>query len=513
MKLNIWMIFDHLEEYTAVPYLDQTVEMNLIAPVFYERGQKFEDNYIYISPASELPKEPEFGLMLHLIVIGEPPETYRKKHVNLITVGKDADLLRLFRTVQKCFEFYQAWDADLQNVLYGDNNLNQLLKVSAGIFGNPLNLYDADYAVLAYTEEVGLWDENKADGNYMLSMKILNNFKTEKEFLATMHTEGASLYTGRTLPYAVLYTNLSETNIYNGRICVIGSNRPFRRSDYALIEHLAKALRIALRRQSGDFTNGYFRAFEGFLANILGGKIIDSGQADRYLAGRNWKEDDSYLCIKIGIEERDIHTASTKYSCNRLESALGDCCTFPYENGIVCIVHLNEDRHDKHSLTKMLSYFLRDSLFKAGISNVYRNLFQSSVAYMQASVSLTMGIRHNPTHWYHKFEDYAMPYIFQNGVRDMGPAAFCDENVLRLRDMNSKDGADYYTTLRIYLQNNMNLLHTAEALHIHRTTLYYRLNRLKEMLDVDLCDPAARFRLMLSYVLLDLEEKYGYKSN
>jgi Regulator of polyketide synthase expression len=41
----------------------------------------------------------------------------------------------------------------------------------------------------------------------------------------------------------------------------------------------------------------------------------------------------------------------------------------------------------------------------------------------------------------------------------------------------SKEGADYWRTLEVYLDHEMNASQTARELFIHRTTLQNRLNR------------------------------------
>lgn len=48
---------------------------------------------------------------------------------------------------------------------------------------------------------------------------------------------------------------------------------------------------------------------------------------------------------------------------------------------------------------------------------------------------------------------------------------------------------DYGTTLRVYLENNKSLARTAKQMFLHRNTIAYRINRIVELLDVDLDDP------------------------
>ena len=56
-------------------------------------------------------------------------------------------------------------------------------------------------------------------------------------------------------------------------------------------------------------------------------------------------------------------------------------------------------------------------------------------------------------------------------------------------------------TLSLYLQNNCNILHTADAAFTHRNTIKYRITRIEELLHIDLQNASARLNLHLALYL------------
>ena len=66
------------------------------------------------------------------------------------------------------------------------------------------------------------------------------------------------------------------------------------------------------------------------------------------------------------------------------------------------------------------------------------------------------------------------------------------------------------STLEAYLDNSGDVARTAAQLHIHRTTLYYRLGRLTAVHGVDLQDGLARtdLHLLLKMRRINLAHKY-----
>ena len=69
----------------------------------------------------------------------------------------------------------------------------------------------------------------------------------------------------------------------------------------------------------------------------------------------------------------------------------------------------------------------------------------------------------------------------------------------RLRRYDERHGTDFYNTLYQYLLAERNVVATAKALFIHRNSMIYRLQRIQQLLDVDLDDPNVRLYLLLSY--------------
>ena len=76
------------------------------------------------------------------------------------------------------------------------------------------------------------------------------------------------------------------------------------------------------------------------------------------------------------------------------------------------------------------------------------------------------------------------------------------DEVQRLLAVDS--AGDLTDTLRLYLDHAGNGAAASEALHIHRTTLYYRLARITELTGLDLTDGRTRLTMHLGLTLLDL---------
>ena len=64
--------------------------------------------------------------------------------------------------------------------------------------------------------------------------------------------------------------------------------------------------------------------------------------------------------------------------------------------------------------------------------------------------------------------------------------------------------SDLDLTLRTYIAANRSIPETAKRLHIHQNTLYHRIRKIEEILQVDLNDSNDWLKLLLVYHLSDL---------
>ncbi|GAB6711314.1 hypothetical protein BOVMAS05_12190 [Streptococcus uberis] len=69
----------------------------------------------------------------------------------------------------------------------------------------------------------------------------------------------------------------------------------------------------------------------------------------------------------------------------------------------------------------------------------------------------------------------------------------------------SKDQSlDLFQTLRVYLENQCQIKASSDKLYIHRSTLLYRLEKIKDILGFDINEEHSHFNLLLAYHLFDL---------
>lgn len=135
-----------------------------------------------------------------------------------------------------------------------------------------------------------------------------------------------------------------------------------------------------------------------------------------------------------------------------------------------------------------LTGFLKNSLLRLGVSSIFEDENDVKDYYETAKLALRMGMRSEPDKCIFKYEDYKILDIIDMVSEHRNLNLICFKPVIDLlrADVNSENSEhSLVKTMFAYLNNSMSVQKTCEELYIHRNTLYYRLQKIKEIMKCD----------------------------
>lgn len=157
-------------------------------------------------------------------------------------------------------------------------------------------------------------------------------------------------------------------------------------------------------------------------------------------------------------------------------------------------------------IKRWLYYRGENSVIKIGIGGITKTFNDYYKCYQQALQSLHVIDNQESTQQIAFFDDLGS-YTLLHLLKDTEEANFFMNNYLeKLKKHSSTSQVDLFHTLRVYLEQNGSIKKTADELFIHRSTLLYRLEKIKEYLGMDIDDADVRFNLMLGFKLYDLRK-------
>jgi sugar diacid utilization regulator len=167
-----------------------------------------------------------------------------------------------------------------------------------------------------------------------------------------------------------------------------------------------------------------------------------------------------------------------------------------------------------------LEVFLKKYDAQCGISPVYSELDETRYAFRQTSLSLKYAHlpadsrlgRHPGSSEQKRIHFFEEKYIFcLLGENDENAVLWYHSDghrlLKKLHQYDKRQKSNNIQLLYEFLSNERNATLAANELNMHRNNVTYHINRIQELLGIDLNDRYHRFLLMVSFYLLEL---YGF---
>lgn len=502
--------------------------MNLSMSVLYENMTRYKpklfghlgrDAFVYkgifclSGPAVPVSGKILFGAPEHfpenlekqgIISFGALPETLLS-HNTVMLFPEGSDYQEIYLLLEKIFARYEEWNESLRKALVSRKSIQHMLEISTSILENPVYVHDRNFTLLGSVnihEDQSGWEYNERKQQYILSLEIMNDYKLDAEYQATMSIDGPAIFSDTMFGYRILYRNLRTDGTWYGRLCVNELKRKFRKSDFYFLSYLSDFLLISLEMGHAHISSDTQTLENTFLQLISGGRI-EKTPLFTALEQYGWAQEDFYFCAILSTEYRDVRTNAITYTCQKLYDMFPYSCIFPYRDKIVMVINSTRGNITIHQFSSELAVFLREGLFRAGISSIGQDFLHLGEYFKQATEVFALGNYKAPTIWQYCFDDYILPYIFQQSTLELPGQVLCRKELFTLRAYDETHHTELFHTLRVYLEHNMNISHTSEALIIHRSTLLYRLERIEALTKLSLDSPKLRFLLLYSYYLIE----------
>lgn len=506
--LNLQMIADEIVEKMPDVQLYTGEDTQLLEGIcFYRPGMELSSRFAYVVRAEEIEKIPVPESHCSLILLGDMPKAWDNGFHTIIQVPGERDLLEVTNLCLEAFHKHNSWAEKLQNVVMHEGSVDELCRISYEYFQNPLFVHDPQLRLIScpiWREGMISWEKDEMTGLWITPLEELNELKTDNEYLSTLTTKHAHIFSAELRGYRDIYVNIWDAfGGYEGRLVICEIENPLKPGQFAAAEYLADLIRLTLARR-GHLDNTYKRTLYKMLTEMIQGKEFSNSEIEKRIAQCKWRINDHYICIRMDAEEGESPGSSASV-CNYVEARVDGSKAFYHEDKICIIINLSVNDH----YTSDIASILRDGLFKAGFSNEFHDFTRLKHYYRQASTALEYCRRRNDTMWYYSFDDIAMDYIADLCCTEFEAEDLCAYKLKRLQEYDEENKTELFKTLCTYILKERNTVATSAQLYVGRSTLYYRLRKIKEItgLDADsVAEPVQNLYLKLSIFIMEKQK-------
>ena len=292
-----------------------------------------------------------------------------------------------------------------------------------------------------------------------------------------------------------------------------GKKNTLNDSDLKIVEETLPYLSVYLL-SNPDINLKYYKDVDEFFLSIIQGDYSDNEM--------KLKEDSTYLDIAYdmnriiwtvnfnfsGIDETKRLVKTIKSFLNAYQS---DFFCLEKNKRLIFVSSINSDQlSDKFysyffkEVIKSIEYSHKDINFSIGVSKICNNLKYLNFAHDEAVYANKIGNKIHPEDKVYYYDDYMVYHLLYEVSNHPTLSKIYRNTVERIIKYDHKNHADLFETVLSLIKNDFNINQTSKHLFIHRNTLYKRITKINNLLDLDIDKSENRLILQLAFKLKEI---------
>ncbi|WP_342599146.1 PucR family transcriptional regulator ligand-binding domain-containing protein [Psychrobacillus sp. FSL H8-0483] len=425
---------------------------------------------------------------------------------------------------------------DMHNLFFSitleGGGISRISSMLSGTINNPILIVDKNWKLLHYSEHednhFSLQESLDLKSNKPIFTKefidtIPNNLNEMKKSIKRIYNLNGKKIICRVLPIAV------SQDLY-GYIIIWQTVRNLIEFDYIILQQASTI--IALERiKAKEIEEVKLKIRHDFYDDLLSGKITSSETLQTLCDLHGLNSNYMYYCMVINIEVKEVDKFEDmiigKYKMDNIAQscveivyeksykANGEITCFYRNNRIIVLVGQNEERQPiSVSEAKQYATELHDELgkrikktFLIGIGQQYQEIKSLYKSFSEANEMIRLMQHMNEKNEVSHFEDYSVYHLLDSNISSSELEDFFQKCLGKIYEHDKLHTTSYISTLENYFNNNQNVSETSKAMYLHRNTLIYRIEKIKEILNTDLKNSEELLRIQIALKIFRILNK------
>jgi len=400
--------------------------------------------------------------------------------------------------------------------------LNEIARVLASFVNNSVSIADINWknlSVYSHPSSIISLDELFALEKPLDPLTLQSIIDGRNKYI-----KNKNWVAGREVSHYV-YPIIYEKKLY-GFITVWETVGRIGELDLTAIEHAATVagLEILKTKATSEMSQ---RLRSDFFNDYLTGQIKSKEVLIKRGVPYGINANTSYLCMILDIDNfgriylEDL--AANDYQVQQIKKRLsylvdeaishnyGKAVTFSHSDQVAILVPKCELSSGAKEVIRQLAIDVKNHIYKhmdnfsvsIGVGTLEEALLVHK-SYTNAIEALKLGAltkqKHDSLLFFEDFfVEHLLSSIYKNKLIN-----FFNDTIAPLVSFDEKNKMDLVKTLATYFQCNYNLTEASKVMYIHRNTFTYRLEKIKEILSMDINDYNNRLKLQLALKLKDI---------
>ncbi|MFO1445384.1 PucR family transcriptional regulator ligand-binding domain-containing protein [Bacillus sp. Bva_UNVM-123] len=426
---------------------------------------------------------------------------------------------------------------DMHNILFKivleGGGIERISSMLAETVNNPIIFLDKDWKLLHYTDYI----DNPIPLAYCLNL-VKNHTTFNKEFtdsipkeISEMKKSIKRIYHAENFDIKCRILPVAVSKFIYGYIVVWQTVRELTEFDYMALEQASPIMALEMIKAK-EIEDVKLKIRHDFFVDLLTGKITSSETIQTLCNLHGLNPSYMYYCIVTTIEFGEVEKYEDMIARKfQLESKVKKCIEVIYEyshkaNGeVTCFnrnnriitligqnnnrspISVNEAKQFGNDIYNILNEQVNNTIFLVGIGRQYSSINSIHKSFSEANEAIRLMQKFEDKGGVAHFENHSVYHFLDSNIKDIELDDFFMKSLGKLYEHDSIHGTSYIATLENYFNNNLNISETAKAMYLHRNTLIYRIEKIKEILNSDLKNAEELFQIQLALKIYRLLNK------
>ena len=410
-------------------------------------------------------------------------------------------------TKEKIQQELERAKRELFTALQSKHSLQHYMRIAYDVVHLPMTLCDTSFGVMAAVPSPTVMDHDDFDmmnGKQYLKLDLSEEMEQKNHMAHIMESYRPFVCRDSRFPNEILFQPVRINRAVVAYVFSPGRESGFTPLDLEVVEYLGQVLAIEMQKNDAFAVESGLK-YEYFLQELLNGHFSSEEFAERRLRQLNRKAQPFYFMLCFSFDDPENVHAASKYYYDQLLNIFPEGMVGVVQGKLCLLLPSSEPRPFRDRDRQALEKFLEFNCMICGVSFYQTSLLDIKYAMEQAEACLesrTEDIR------IYDYEQGYVNHMFSRHDRDrMRSKIFPDIRIIAGYD--KKYRTDLLQTLRTYISCGRSASAASEQLHIHKSTFFYRMNKIAEILDVDIYDADRLFAYEFSFRMMDYLKRRG----
>lgn len=496
--------FSRLENSISLPM--ETIQSSIACPLMFNDecfGVLVLDNYYSKAPLNEEDVYIAELISQHATTAIANAASYEK----ILEDQKSLERYSLIVEEEKNkYEYSTFLHNKFTAMVLNGNSIREIVMEVALILKRDVFIVDLLYSIPHYSTD------------YLTNYEEIKNAKPS--FMSRLPLHQVSIFYCEALTHWIYFNPILVNREVLGWVGVVSGGSEFNELERIAVDKCSTI--VALEMLKNNELNSMEQSLKGdFLENLLADKSTEfmSKFAEKY----NYNFANRHQVIIMNISHDKLETSlnsNLRYlymEMNRLMTAtFTGSITLLQRKYIITIFEHNQNVN-KQFLTELVGKVEKTCLqildnskdnfdIRIAISEVANQNSNLREIYDNAIKIFNLDLKKKGQFNYYFYEELEVKrFLLNNDPNEL--KIFVQKILGPLLEYKMASRQELYSTLEMYIKSGGNWTVAKERLHIHGNTLTYRINRLKEILDLDLSDYNDRLKIQIALEIMELYPK------